>query len=321
MGASSAYEDLLGRVVEVWSLTKIGALLLWDQRTLMPPGGAAARAEQSSVVTRVAHEKFVSDEIGRLLEELRPYEDALEYDSDEASLVRWVRREYEKLRRVPPELHAEMTRAASQAYPVWDRARQNDDFGSFLPHLRRNVGDGRAAGRAELHEGERGSRHDVAVAREVRGEERRLPAVAPRPVRERDQREPTRSYGCVAHGVLRDGWEAGDELVPVARRVRDVLPRVRVGRRVPQLDRQPALVAGRVAAVVRSDADRERPAAEGIVGGRRQPFRYMVTTQAPPRPRLCWSATRAPSTCRRSAWPLSCHTSSAHCARPVAPSG
>jgi hypothetical protein len=49
--------------------------------------------------------------------------------------------------------------------------------------------------------------------------------------------------------------------------------------------------------------------------------RYIVTTQAPPRPRLCWSATRAPSTWRFSAWPRSCHTSSVHCARPVAPRG
>src|SRR3978361_2030891 len=48
---------------------------------------------------------------------------------------------------------------------------------------------------------------------------------------------------------------------------------------------------------------------------------YMVTTQAPPRPRLCWRAMRAPSTWRWSAWPRTCHTSSVHCARPVAPSG
>src|SRR5205807_3549332 len=59
-------------------------------------------------------------------------------DSDEASLIRWVRREYEKLRRVPPELRAEMNRAASHAYRVWEQARRDDDFGSFLPYLQRN---------------------------------------------------------------------------------------------------------------------------------------------------------------------------------------
>ena len=41
-------------------------------------------------------------------------------------------------------------------------------------------------------------------------------------------------------------------------------------------------------------------------------FRYIVTTAAPPRPRLCWSPTVAPSTCRLSASPRSCHVSSLH---------
>ena len=50
-------------------------------------------------------------------------------------------------------------------------------------------------------------------------------------------------------------------------------------------------------------------------------FRYMVTTQAPPRPMLCDIAILAPSTWRFSAWPRSCQTISEHCASPVAPSG
>src|SRR5437868_1230588 len=53
----------------------------------------------------------------------------------------------------------------------------------------------------------------------------------------------------------------------------------------------------------------------------RQSRRYIVTTQAPPRPRLCWRATLAPGTCRFSALPRSCQLSSEHCASPVAPSG
>jgi len=45
----------------------------------------------------------------------------------------------------------------------------------------------------------------------------------------------------------------------------------------------------------------------GVARGRapRQSLRYMVTTAAPPRPRLCWSATRAPGTWRASAVPRS----------------
>ena len=104
----------------------------------MPPGGAGVRAEQLATLERLAHEALTSDEIGRLLDELAPHEEALEYDSDEASLIRLVRRDWEKARRVPAELRAEMTRAASLAMPVWVKARQESDFSQFLPALRTN---------------------------------------------------------------------------------------------------------------------------------------------------------------------------------------
>lgn len=45
-------------------------------------------------------------------------------------------------------------------------------------------------------------------------------------------------------------------------------------------------------------------------------FLYMVTTAAPPIPKLCCMAILAPSTCLLSASPRSCFTSSAHWANP-----
>ena len=131
--------EIKGRLAEIHDLNKIGWVLGWDQRTMMPPGGAAVRAEQLATLQRVAHEKFTSDEVGRLLDDLRPYEESLPYDSDDASLIRVARRDYEKARRVPGELRAEMARAAAQANPVWIEARKKSDFALFLPHLEKNV--------------------------------------------------------------------------------------------------------------------------------------------------------------------------------------
>lgn len=62
-----------------------------------------------------------------------------------------------------------------------------------------------------------------------------------------------------------------------------------------------------------------RPGAHLAAPGK--PMAYSVTTTAPPRPRLCCSARRAPPTCRLPARPRSCQQSSAHCARPETSSG
>ncbi len=135
----SAIETLRERIGVIHDLDRASALLGWDQQTKMPPGGAGVRAEQLATLGRLAHEALTSDEIGQLLDELAAGEDALDYDSDEASLIRLVRREWDKARRVPAELEAEMSRAASLAMPVWVKARQEADFSQFLPALQKNV--------------------------------------------------------------------------------------------------------------------------------------------------------------------------------------
>ncbi|RKU34056.1 carboxypeptidase, partial [Candidatus Poribacteria bacterium] len=88
----SKFQALKTRLMEVDDLSSAAGLLYWDQSTYMPPGGAAARARQTATLTRLAHEKFTDPGVGKLLDELGPYEESLPYDSDEASLLRVTRR-------------------------------------------------------------------------------------------------------------------------------------------------------------------------------------------------------------------------------------
>ncbi|MGH2531796.1 MAG: carboxypeptidase M32 [Thermomicrobiales bacterium] len=129
--------DLKARLAAVSDLYAVEGLLGWDQQTIMPPKGAAVRAEQLATVARLAHERFVDDEIGQWLEDLRPYEESLPADADDASLIRVARRDYEKIRRVPGELLAELVRAASQGFGVWVEAKDASDFERFRPSLER----------------------------------------------------------------------------------------------------------------------------------------------------------------------------------------
>ncbi|GAP10297.1 carboxypeptidase Taq. Metallo peptidase. MEROPS family M32 [Bellilinea caldifistulae] len=131
--------ELKSRLKEIADLNKAAGLLGWDQRVMMPPAGAAVRAEVLATLGKIAHEKFTSDEMGKLLGVLRSYEESLPYESDEASLIRVARRDYEKSVRVPASLRAEMSRASSQAQQVWVEARQKADFNHFLPMLERQI--------------------------------------------------------------------------------------------------------------------------------------------------------------------------------------
>ena len=65
-------DELKALLREVDDLGRAGAVLSWDQTTYMPPGGAEARGRQLSTLAKLAHEKFTSPEIGKLLDAARP---------------------------------------------------------------------------------------------------------------------------------------------------------------------------------------------------------------------------------------------------------
>ena len=132
-------ERLKERLAEVLDLGKVMRLLSWDQQTTMPPAGTGHRADQLATVQRLAHELFTDAEVGRMLDELRPLEESLDPDSDDATLIALVRRDYEKAVKVPASLRAAMTRAAAEARPVWVKAKAESDFAAFLPSLEKIV--------------------------------------------------------------------------------------------------------------------------------------------------------------------------------------
>ncbi len=132
------FEQLRERMAALADMRNVAQLLDWDQQTMMPPRGAPARAETVGTVQRLSHELFVSDETGRLLEAAASHLDGAPPDSDAASLVRVTRRQWDKARRVPSELAADLARAASVGHAAWVSARERSDFAAFVPYLEHN---------------------------------------------------------------------------------------------------------------------------------------------------------------------------------------
>ena len=132
-------QELRTRLLEVGDLNHINALLGWDQSTYMPPGGAEARGRQSALLAQLAQEKFIDKKIGKLLDDLRPYEESLPYESDDASLIRVTRREYERALKVPPKFIGELNEHAARGYQTWAEARPANDFSKVRDGLEKTL--------------------------------------------------------------------------------------------------------------------------------------------------------------------------------------
>ncbi len=134
----STLQTLRGKLAELADLAAIEALVEWDQLVMMPPQGGAGRAHQLAALAQIAHERATAEEIGACLRELEggELEQLEQLDRD---IVRVARRDWERARRVPQELAAEVARASAEGQEVWQQARAEDDFALFAPALERNV--------------------------------------------------------------------------------------------------------------------------------------------------------------------------------------
>ncbi len=132
-------QELKTLLAEVTAIQQALSLLWWDRETQMPEGGAEARSDQLAVLTGIYHERFTSDKIGRLLDDLSVQAADLDPDSDEARLIKVVKSDYDRECKLPAELVEEISRASSDALTAWHRSKQASDFKQFAPYLKRNT--------------------------------------------------------------------------------------------------------------------------------------------------------------------------------------
>lgn len=136
---SQKMEELKAILAEVADLNNAAAVLGWDQQTYMPEGGAEARGNQLGTLQKIAHEKFTSPEVGKLLSDLKTEFAGADLDSDEVRFVKVAQHDYDQATRVPPEFISEFAMVTTLAHPAWVEARAKSDFSIFRPHLEKIV--------------------------------------------------------------------------------------------------------------------------------------------------------------------------------------
>ncbi|MFB6133642.1 MAG: carboxypeptidase M32 [Halanaeroarchaeum sp.] len=129
--APDAYDELLDRYERVAALGDARGLLSWDQQVMMPAGGTPARSKQLSTLSTLSHDLLTDDRMATLLEDL----EAADLSRTQAGAVREIRREHRRTSQVPRDLIERISAASSEALPVWEQAREDDDWEAFEPKV------------------------------------------------------------------------------------------------------------------------------------------------------------------------------------------
>lgn len=127
------FEQLNQKLQSIADIRGSVSLLAWDQETFMPKGGAAKRARHMSTLQGIYHKQITTD----ANDLLKAVEDAgLDGLSPRQQLnVRQLRKDIDRLTKLPIEHVIASTKAASEAVHVWAKARATDDYAMFAPNL------------------------------------------------------------------------------------------------------------------------------------------------------------------------------------------
>lgn len=131
----SKYEELKKQMARVADLSNASAVLSWDQQTYMPKKGAEFRGQQMATLQTMAHEEFVSEKVGQLIEAAS--KETL--TEDQKTNVNLIRKDYERKKKYPHAFVEEMASVTASGFSAWHEARSKNDFKIFEPVLTKIV--------------------------------------------------------------------------------------------------------------------------------------------------------------------------------------
>lgn len=140
---SNQFEKNLAEIKKLASrleaLSSLCNLAGWDLDTHMPKAGDTSRAWQVSEVEELSHEILSSRKMERLLRYFEDEQVHEKLNKVDRSLLRAIKREFDKARKLPPELVRELAETTSMAHNIWEEAKESKDFKKFAPILKKIV--------------------------------------------------------------------------------------------------------------------------------------------------------------------------------------
>ncbi|WP_431282093.1 carboxypeptidase M32 [Humitalea sp. 24SJ18S-53] len=126
---SAAYNRLKACFARIATLGECQAMLGWDASAMMPPGGAAARADQMAMLSGMAHDMLIAPAVA---EDLLLADAEGEWDSANLALMQ---RAHARATALPTRLVEATSRANSACEKIWREARRLSDFPMVRPAL------------------------------------------------------------------------------------------------------------------------------------------------------------------------------------------
>ena len=114
----------------------LGVLFL-DATTVAPKDTWEGRGKTMEIMSQITYDLMASPENGELFDYLADNADAL--DAQTKRELEVLRKNYEQMKKIPADEYVAYSVLLNDAQNVWERAKNEDDFGAFAPYLEKIV--------------------------------------------------------------------------------------------------------------------------------------------------------------------------------------
>jgi len=128
--------EILKRYKDIWAIDHMTCLAAWDMSTYMPEQGLSARGEALAKAGTIKQRIFLDKEFVRLIRKAKNEKGLNDY---EQGIVRVLSRSLEDYEKLPASFLEEFSKAATKSENAWKKARAQNEFSLFLPHLEKMI--------------------------------------------------------------------------------------------------------------------------------------------------------------------------------------
>ncbi len=133
------YEELKTYIEKSAALGTALSMLHWDNETLAPEEAIKNTSGVLGILSGEYYHTAVNDKVMELLEKLSQPKEQETLDWKEKAIVKNMAKDIEKIKVIPAEEYMEFEALTSEAAAIWAKAKQNDDYASYMPTLDRII--------------------------------------------------------------------------------------------------------------------------------------------------------------------------------------
>ena len=132
---SELFEQLKPHLERAYAFQTALRAISWDNSTLAPREAIENTSKAIGILSGEEYKAQVNDEVKGLLKELEAPGEQEKLNDSERALVRKMGKGLRKLEKIPAEEYQAYSELLAKSYPVWEQAKNNNDYASFAPVL------------------------------------------------------------------------------------------------------------------------------------------------------------------------------------------